>query len=49
MQRTIDRAPSAVAAHPASSLAELVRRLAIAGFLLAALTLLASIALTAQS
>ena len=49
MHRTIDRTPSAVAAHPASSLTELVRRLAIAGFLLAALTVLASIALTAQS
>jgi hypothetical protein len=49
MQPTIDRAPSALAAHSAPSLAELVRRLAIAGLLLAALTVLASIALTAQT
>jgi hypothetical protein len=49
MQPTIDRLPGAVPSHAGSSLAELGRRLAVAGLLLTALTLLASIALTAQS
>ena len=47
MQRTID--PSALATTSASSLAGLVRRLALAGVLLAVLTILASIALTVQN
>ena len=49
MQPTLDRLPSVVTTPSASSLADLVRRLAVAGLLLTVLTVLASIALTAQN
>jgi hypothetical protein len=45
MRQTANRLSSELTAPSASSVGALVRRLAIAGFLLAALTILASIAL----
>jgi hypothetical protein len=49
MRDTIDpRVPSALPVPSVSSFGELARRLAVTGFLLAALTVLASIALAAQ-
>jgi hypothetical protein len=49
MSQTIDHLPSVLAVPAASSFGELARRLAVTGVLLAALTILASIALAAQS
>jgi hypothetical protein len=49
MRQTGDRVPAALTAPPVSSVAELVRRLAVASVILTALTVLASIALTIQN
>jgi hypothetical protein len=49
MPQTTDHLPSTLAVPSVSSFGELARRLVVTGFLLAALTILASIALAAQS